>query len=249
MTTPNVQTQPQHPHHPRPRTQVPSVAAALLACVLVAGIPAAARADSTRDQAKAEVAKAEVHYKLGRFQEALEAYARAYELFPAPVLLFDIGQCHKQLKNHERAIFFFEGYLREETHPGRRRLAQDLVAKSRADLEKQNAAAASGQPSPPSPASAPPQPVLPLAPEPGPGSPPPEAKMPSPTVPPLLAATPPPGDDGEQSRATPITSRWWFWTAVGAGALAVAGGAFMYSRSGDTMTVLPGGTLGTLDRR
>ena len=87
-----------------------------------------------RQQAKAAVEKGETAYKLGRFEEALEEYSHAYELFPAPALLFNLGQCHKQLKNYERAIFFFEGYLRDEQRPTNRRLAEDLIAESRAEI-------------------------------------------------------------------------------------------------------------------
>jgi hypothetical protein len=47
---------------------------------------------------------------------------------------------------------------------------------------------------------------------------------------------------------TPLTHRWWFWTALGVGAIAIAGGALAYLGSGQT-SALPTGTLGTLDRR
>ena len=32
---------------------------------------------------------------------------------PHGAFLFNIAQCHRQLKNHSKAIFFYEGYLRE----------------------------------------------------------------------------------------------------------------------------------------
>ncbi|HEY8927038.1 MAG TPA: tetratricopeptide repeat protein, partial [Polyangia bacterium] len=77
-------------------------------------------AEDPRVEAKREVERAEVQYKLGRFDEALEGYSRAYELVNAPGLLFNIGQCHKNLKSYERAIFFFQEYLREAKRPERR---------------------------------------------------------------------------------------------------------------------------------
>ena len=73
-----------------------------------------APAPNARAQAKAQVKKGQLDYKLARFEEALEDYTHAYELYPAPALLFNLGQCHRNLKNYERAIFFFEGYLREQ---------------------------------------------------------------------------------------------------------------------------------------
>ncbi len=75
--------------------------------------PANGRAEA-RAQAKAQVKKGQLDYKLARFEQALEDYSKAYELYPAPALLFNLGQCHRNLKNYERAIFFFEGYLREQ---------------------------------------------------------------------------------------------------------------------------------------
>src|SRR4051812_8919928 len=113
-----------------------------MALVLVAGalcLPLVARGANDarrRAEAKAEVERAEVQYKLGRFDEALEGYSRAYELVNAPGLLFDIGQCHRNLRSYERAIFFFGEYLREETRPERRALANQLIAESRSELEK-----------------------------------------------------------------------------------------------------------------
>jgi tetratricopeptide (TPR) repeat protein len=216
----------------------------LAACAALAVTAAPAAADSrNKDEARAEFDQAETHYKLGRFQEALDAYTRAYEIYPAPALLFDIGQCHRNLKNYERAIFFFEGYLRDETNPARRTLAEELIAESKAEIERQRAAAAIPPPISSDVATA-------LAPGPAgsqtgqPGAtPPPELSRPaaSPT-PALLEARPAP-----EPPQRPVTRRWWFWAGVGA--VTVAAGAFAYYESGHTIDVLPGGTVGTLDRR
>ena len=94
--------------------------------------------NDVRAQAKAAVAQAQIDYKLGRFEAALDGYRRAYELFQVPVLLFDIGQCHRNLGNPEKAKFFFEGYLREETRmdPERRHLTEELIAEATATLER-----------------------------------------------------------------------------------------------------------------
>jgi tetratricopeptide (TPR) repeat protein len=94
-------------------------AAILLAGATALGAPAPsvvtvdAKPVNARAQARAQVKKAQLDYKLARFEQALAEYSRAYELYPTPALLFNLGQCHRNLKNHERAIFFFEGYLRE----------------------------------------------------------------------------------------------------------------------------------------
>ena len=105
-----------------------------------------AAATTPKAMAKVEFDKAQIQYKLGHFDEALAGYSRAYELFPAPAFLFNIGQCHKNLKNYERAIFFFEGYLRDEKSPARRALAEELLTESKAELEKQQRVSAAAIP-------------------------------------------------------------------------------------------------------
>lgn len=200
-------------------------------------LPLAARgADdaSRRAEAKAEVERAEVQYKLGRFDEALEGYSRAYELVNAPGLLFDIGQCHRNLKSYERAIFFFGEYLREETRPERRALANQLIAESRSELEKKRQ-----QPAEPDDGSSP---GTTGAGAPGWREPPAITDVASPADSPSA-----PTAAGAGAPPAPVTRRWWFWTAVGVGVLAIAAGAIIIG--GSTDTVLPSGSIGTLDRR
>jgi tetratricopeptide (TPR) repeat protein len=217
-----------------------ALAVALIVSLALARPALAAESrDARAAEARAEVAKANLHYKLGRFEEALAAYTRAYELFDAPALLFNIAQCYKNLRNHERAIFFFQGYLREETDPKRRALAEDLLAKSRAELQRQR-----NEP--------PPQPPLPLPQAPvaeeAPKVEPPRLDLPArepagPATAGFIAKELPPAP------RPPITRRWWFWTAIGAGVVAIAGGSIAYYASGQTSVVPPSGTVGTLDRR
>jgi tetratricopeptide (TPR) repeat protein len=150
------------------------------------GIAAPALADSALDEAKALTSKATVEYNVGKFQEALDLYSKAYERFPTPVLLFDIGQCHKLLKNYERALFFFRGYLHAQPTAANRAAVEALIDEAQREFDSQRAleAAKAGmaddstptQPAPspahvekPAPApAAPPAPVD--APQPNPGS-------------------------------------------------------------------------------
>ena len=188
-----------------------------------------------RAQAKAQVKKGQLDYKLARFEEALQDYSRAYELYPAPALLFNLGQCHRNLKNYERAIFFFEGYLRDEPHPANRRLAQELIAESSAELKKQENATSVPQPAPamlPAPAVA--APVTTAAPR--------HAAVPAPTQALLVTSPPAPVPEAHRSGTT-----WWLWAAIAVG-VAAAGAFADYETGADRITV-PGGTLGTIDRR
>ena len=50
-------------------------------------------------------------YTLGRFEEAIEEFEKAYELRQEPVFLFNIAQSHRQNNNPQRAIFFYRRYL------------------------------------------------------------------------------------------------------------------------------------------
>jgi tetratricopeptide (TPR) repeat protein len=179
------------------------------------------------------VGKAQVEFQLGRYDRALEGYTRAYELYPVPGLLFNLGQCHRNLKNHERAIFFFEGYLREspKLDKDQRALTEDLIAESRTGLEREQAEAQAAAAAAAIRAAAPP-----------------------PVPRPHLSAAPPAplvaiDRDHQQTPAPPrrsIARRWWFWTALG---VAAAGGAAAYYFTGDPRRVPPGSTVGTLDSR
>lgn len=110
-----------------------------IASAALAGAPA--HADDIQDgdrmeQARRMVASADIDYKLGRFTAALDKYTRAYELYPVAPLLFNIGQCHKNLREYAKAIFFFEGYLRDAPRAPNRTLVEDLVREAKAELDK-----------------------------------------------------------------------------------------------------------------
>ena len=224
-------------------------AALLLAGATAFGAPAqstaspdAARPANARAQARAQVKKAQLDYKLARFEQALEEYSHAYEIFPAPALLFNLGQCHRNLGNYERAIFFFEGYLREQSKiaPEQRTLTEDLLTESRAALDRQKAAAAAAAVR----VAAPPVAAAP-------------ARQPQVTSTRLALRSPYETADDSQALVaidrnrprhdTPVTHRWWFWTAIVGTALAA--GAVAYYTTGDPRLVPPTGSVGTLDRR
>jgi tetratricopeptide (TPR) repeat protein len=200
-----------------------------------------------RARAKAAVERAQIDYKLGRFQAALEGYRSAYELVQSPVLLFDMGQCHRNLDDPEKAIFFFEGYLREESkpEPEQRQLTQDLIADSRVALQKKQAAIAAARAAAAARVAAAARAAA-------------LVQRPAPRPRLTLEA----GGDrtadglslmGDRDGRRPqgghrsIASRWWFWTAV-AGACAVAAGAAVYYATGEPRLVAPSGTVGPLDR-
>jgi tetratricopeptide (TPR) repeat protein len=143
-----------------------------IAILMISAVPA--RADNRLDQAKQQVSAAAIAYRLGRFDDALAGYTKAYELYPKAALLFNIGQCHKNLKDYAKAVFFFEGYLRDAPAAPNRALVEDLIREVRAELAR-------------------------LAPSPPPAEPPPPA-----AAPPPRAEPPPPRDaEAGRSRILP----------------------------------------------
>ena len=212
--------------------------------VLVAGW---AFADDNKQKAKEHFKLAEQHYKLGRFKDALQEYSIAYELAPLAGFLFNIGQCHRLLGNHERAVFFYEGYLREKPNARNRKAVLKLIKESKKVLKKQIAEQKR------------------LAEEKRKAE---EAKRKAA----LLAKE----RDAERERAKAkermlalererlkalaearrkeekkppaFYETWWFWTIVGTAVAAAAGGT-IYAVTAEGDRVLPSGNLGTLDLR
>jgi tetratricopeptide (TPR) repeat protein len=122
----------------------------------------AAGAQTALDAAKGYTRQATVEYNVGHFEQALELYGKAYEALPTPVLLFDIGQCHRMLGRAERAIFFFEGYLRDQPGAPNRPLVEQLLRDLHKQLDEQRAAAQAEEQQ--RAAASSPAPVAPIAP-------------------------------------------------------------------------------------
>jgi hypothetical protein len=218
--------------------------------ILIVGIALAvslghARADSKQD-AKPHVVAADRQYQLGHFTEALGEYSKAYELYAAPPLLFNIAQCHRGMKNWERAIFFFDQYLAARPAAENRKFVEDLIQEAQAELDKQRETTGAAD------AAA-------------------RLRSDSDEKLRLHAAQLRIDEDhqlrgeaerqkvedarrleierrrDQESQDNRLTRKWWFWTAVGSAALVA--GSTVYYFSGSTTMVPPSGSLGGLDRR
>src|SRR5215475_11209448 len=77
------------------------VRCALIMLALTLGLAHADPSPKDMTAARTHVETADREYKLGRFEQALAEYAAAYELYPVPALLFNIGQCHRYLRHFE----------------------------------------------------------------------------------------------------------------------------------------------------
>jgi hypothetical protein len=206
----------------------------LLGAVLLAGL-GTARADNGRESARAHFRRAEKAFSLGKFQQALEQYEAAYDLQPLPGLLFNMGQCHKNLGNSQRAIFFYERYLEVAQDESRREMVESLIAEERERLGQAVPAA----PSAGAPGAEPAIGALDVL------EPPPTT---SPSVASLIASPPAQvraqvTSDGK--RPHPLYKRWWVWAAAGVVA-ALATGTVLLVRADRSV---PGGSLGVIDGR
>ena len=113
--------------HPR------SIAAALLLALVIAGSGGPAQADDSEPSpaqvkaAKKHHARAKKLFSFGHFDRALVEYEAAYAAVPVADLMFNIGQCHRHLKDYKRAIFAFRKYLYDSPDATDRADVEELI--------------------------------------------------------------------------------------------------------------------------
>jgi hypothetical protein len=97
---------------------------AVIAALAVAGIALPATSQGKgKDPAQSAFSEAIDHYQGGRYERALEAFQKAYDIKPTWRLLYNLGQCHAMLNRHGLALTSFERYLAQggdEIDPVRR---------------------------------------------------------------------------------------------------------------------------------
>jgi hypothetical protein len=202
------------------------------------------------DDARALTEKGTAAFALGRFAEAADHFEKAFEIKPDAALLYNAAQSHRLASNKERALVLYQSYLRVYGNKEKRsevdlriRELKEAIAKDRAVATSPPtttqpvpvtpsppvavapapapppaaAAAPPPAPAPPPPAPAPPPPpVVAVAPPPAAAPPPPPAASPPPTAAVSLVAQPAPPEERS------VTSRPWFWVAVGGAVVAAA---------------------------
>jgi tetratricopeptide (TPR) repeat protein len=78
--------------------------------------------------AQAFFAQAEQAFSERKFAEALSLYLSSYQLNGFPELLFNIGQCYRNLEKMSDAIFYFQRYLALKPDAENRDAVQRLIA-------------------------------------------------------------------------------------------------------------------------
>lgn len=175
-----------------------------LLCLTLAASSTAQPQDDTA-RAKELFGRAEILYSVGEFEKALALYKQAYKVKQLPAFLFNIGQCHRYLRNYKKAIFFYQRFVTRQPDSPYRAAAEGFIEQCRAMLKKKPPAA-------PRPAAA------------GPAD---EAPRPAPpstieTRPPQAISQTPPST-GEE-RADSERTSGWVWTGLAAGGALIIGG-------------------------
>jgi len=100
----------------------------VLVSLLVAARTASAgtKEDGDRDAAREAAKQATAAFNLGHYAEAAALYEQAYKLVPDPILLYDLGQCHRLGNKPDEALVAYRSYLRTsaEDAPNREKVKQ-----------------------------------------------------------------------------------------------------------------------------
>ncbi|MDY0001302.1 MAG: PEGA domain-containing protein [Polyangia bacterium] len=114
----------------------------LVAPVLGSGVrlSSAAPADP-KALAKKHFERGELFYQQGDFRKALGEYKTAQQHFRHPAFIFNIAQCHRQLKEWERALFFYQLYLSEAPGAPNKAEVNLRIKEAKAKMEEARAAA------------------------------------------------------------------------------------------------------------
>lgn len=124
-----------------------AVVLGLFVVLAVTNAHATPPANPNRAQARALYESANSHYNLSEYAEALKDFKEAYRLINDPVLLFNIAQCHRQLKELEDAARFYRAYRREYPDAPNRDEVDRLIVQMDEAIGQKHAA-----PLPPAPA-------------------------------------------------------------------------------------------------
>jgi hypothetical protein len=164
--------------------------------------------------------KAREDFAAGRFQEALDIFARLYAESLHPIYLRNIGRCYQGLQNPDRAIATFRDYLRKAKGitPDEKKEIEGFISEME-DLKRQREAAAA-QPATP--------PASTITAAPVPAAREPAAANPNASSQAVLVGTP--ATTAPTEASSPIYTKWWFWTLVGAAV--VAGGIGIAAATG-----------------
>ncbi len=112
-----------------------AIAFALLFAAAVSQ-PAAAAPSGDKKLAKKLFEKGELHYQQGDFVKALAAYKKAHATYRHTAFIFNIAQCHRQLKQYTKALFFYRLFLSERPNAPNRVEVRRRIKQMEAEVKK-----------------------------------------------------------------------------------------------------------------
>ncbi len=104
-----------------------------------AGTPAPA-APASSDDVKTLYNEGSAQYALGHFKDALADFEKVYLMKRLPALLFNIAQCHRQMKNFEEAAVTFRSFIRLAPDSPQVGNARELLSQVEEAIRAQRAA-------------------------------------------------------------------------------------------------------------
>jgi tetratricopeptide (TPR) repeat protein len=94
--------------------------------------------DPSTKSAKRHFDRGQKLFNLGKFDEALDEYQQAYEAKEIPAILFNIGQCYRNLGDFDAAVFSFKKYLKLEPDADNREQVEEYIEELETEQEKGN---------------------------------------------------------------------------------------------------------------
>jgi tetratricopeptide (TPR) repeat protein len=107
--------------------------------------------DESLNRARESFDKAQGQYARGEFKEARESFQAAYDARPFAQFLFNIGACHEKLREYDKAVEYYERYLKDEPNAKDKKDVAKRIEVLKKEAEKLKAA-------PPDPAKPPEEP-------------------------------------------------------------------------------------------
>jgi len=126
------------PESPFPLFRISPAARWVLALVLGLGLWLVATPVRAQG-AKEFYDRAEKAYALGNFNQALEYYKKSLDIQDTKGLYYNIAQCHRQLKQWEKAIFFYKRFLSSAEDAEMIRVTREHLAASERELARETA--------------------------------------------------------------------------------------------------------------
>ena len=110
-----------------PRLLIIELALLFAVQVTLLATAAPAWAQTATDQARVEFKRGAEAYSEARYEDAIEAFTRAYELDAKPTLLYNIAQAHERLGDVPSALRAYRDFLRSDSSEQDRRLVETRI--------------------------------------------------------------------------------------------------------------------------